>query len=263
MRASTAMGRRAAVFGLLLATAGSALAQTSPPPTEPPGKREWQFQITPYLWIAGIHGDVGVVPRVPPVDVDVTFSDLFDNLNIGVMLAGEARRDKLGIIMDLNYLSLTDDKATPGPLFGSAKMNNDTFFGDLALLYRVFENDRLFLDVGGGGRLWHIYNKVELSPGVLQGRTDDGSQTWADPVIYARGDVKLGAGFSLTALGDIGGFSVSSRLTWQATGLLNYNFNDSIAATAGYRYLSVDYKNDGFVWDVSIKGPIIGLKILF
>jgi hypothetical protein len=262
MRTFTPVAAGAAAFGLMLAVAGSTLAQ-APPPAGPTEKREWQFQITPYLWTAGISGDVGVVRRVPPVDVDVTFSEIFDNLNFGFMLATEARRDKLGIIVDLNYLSLTDDKATPGPLFGSAKLSNDTFFGDLALLYRVVADERLWLDVGGGGRFWYIDNKLELSPGILQGRTEKDSQSWADPVLYARGNVNLGSGFGLTALGDIGGFSVGSRLTWQAAGLLGYQFNDRIAAAAGYRYLSVDYKNDGFVWDVSISGPIIGLKILF
>jgi hypothetical protein len=46
-------------------------------------------------------------------------------------------------------------------------------------------------------------------------------------------------------------------------GLLGYRSAGRIAGVAGYRYLSVDYERGGFVWDVSMQGPIVGLRIQF
>ena len=41
------------------------------------------------------------------------------------------------------------------------------------------------------------------------------------------------------------------------TGGMGYEFTDQIKAFAGYRYLKVDYKNDGngFIFDIEMQGP--------
>jgi hypothetical protein len=33
---------------------------------------EWRLRLTPYLWFAGLEGDVGTIPGLPPADVDVS-----------------------------------------------------------------------------------------------------------------------------------------------------------------------------------------------
>ena len=39
--------------------------------------------------------------------------------------------------------------------------------------------------------------------------------------------------------------------------------SDSVTLDAGYRYLAIDYKNGGFLFDVALSGPIIGASIRF
>jgi hypothetical protein len=39
--------------------------------------------------------------------------------------------------------------------------------------------------------------------------------------------------------------------------------SDSVSLIAGYRGLSVDYEDDGFVFDVVMHGPILGLTWSF
>ena len=46
-------------------------------------------------------------------------------------------------------------------------------------------------------------------------------------------------------------------------GALSYRFTDRIVARVGYRYLKVDYDNDGFVYDVALSGPILGMTFRF
>jgi hypothetical protein len=56
------------------------------------------------------------------------------------------------------------------------------------------------------------------------------------------------------ALGDVGGFGVGSEFTWQAFGGIGYKFDSQgrYSMLAGWRHLSVDYENEGFLWDVSM-----------
>ena len=53
---------------------------------------KWQFQVTPYFWLAGLHGTGGVGNRTTRVDEG--FSDVFDALNFAFMGTFEARKGK-------------------------------------------------------------------------------------------------------------------------------------------------------------------------
>ena len=77
-----------------------------------------------------------------------------------------------------------------------------------------------------------------------------------------RGGLEFGSGFAVVAYGDIGRFGIASDNTWQLMGLVGYRFNDWIEGAID-RHLSVDYSNDGFVWDVEMSGPILGVTFRF
>lgn len=68
---------------------------------------------------------------------------------------------------------------------------------------------------------------------------------------------------ALDGLGIIGGFGTGSKLMWDAMGGLGYAFTESSSIVIGYRGLSVDSRNDGFVFDVTQHGPIIGAVFKF
>ena len=44
---------------------------------------EWSFRIAPYAWMAGIEGVVKPFDAGPTTDVDLSFSDVLENLDIG------------------------------------------------------------------------------------------------------------------------------------------------------------------------------------
>ncbi len=62
----------------------------------------------------------------------------------------------------------------------------------------------------------------------------------------------------ITAWGMIGGAGVGSDITWDAMGGLGYQWTESFSTVLGYRALGVDYKNNGFVYDVIQQGVILG-----
>ena len=71
---------------------------------------DWQFSAKAYLWAADIGGKTGAGDSL-----DVSFSDVFDNLETGFMGAFEARKGKWLVLTDLIYLDVSaSDKTTVG-----------------------------------------------------------------------------------------------------------------------------------------------------
>src|SRR5262245_54093511 len=108
---------------------GEATAQTSS------STKKWEFQFVPYLWFAGIKGQVGIGDRI--ADVDAGFGDIIDQLNFGFMGAFEARKGKFSLLTDLLYLKVSAENATPGALFSSVKATQKVFILEEDVGYRL------------------------------------------------------------------------------------------------------------------------------
>jgi opacity protein-like surface antigen len=52
-------------------------------------------------------------------------------------------------------------------------------------------------------------------------------------------------------------------MTINLLGIVGFSFNKNIAAELGYRYVSIDFKENDFLYDVSMYGFVIGLGIHF
>lgn len=90
-----------------------------------------------------------------------------------------------------------------------------------------------------------------------------GSRSWVDPIIAARMRHWLNRRVFLNLYGDVGGFGVGSRLTWAAACGLGYQAKDDLALELYYRVYSVDYENDGFLYDATLHGVFAGLAFSF
>ena len=101
-----------ALSASLLASVSDAadLSPIAPAPVQLPSG--WTYTITPYFWTPGISGNVGV-HGLPEAHVDVDFDEIWDNLDFGVMAAGEARYERYSVVGDAIYLKLSNDTATP------------------------------------------------------------------------------------------------------------------------------------------------------
>lgn len=248
------------VLGGLLAAVGLPAQAQDGGVDETPG---WRFSLTPYVWFTGIEGDIGAVGGLPPAAVDADFADLIENADLAFMLASEARHGRLGVVLDLSYLGLSADGATPGPLFGGADVESTTFFSTAAGFYQLVAGQHFSLDVLAGARLWYVDTQIDLSAGVLPAARIEDDEVWADPVVGLRWHGEVGHGFYVAGAADIGGFGIASDSTWQLLGTLGYRFSDRLSVRAGYRHLAVDYESGGFVWDVELSGPIAGLTWRF
>jgi hypothetical protein len=228
---------------------------------QPASTDKWQFQFSPYFWLASLHGTGGVGNRT--TQVDESFSDIFHALDFALMGVFEARKGKFVVLTDMEYVAISDDKATPGPLFSNVNAKFKTFIFDPEVGYRVFANPEKgqSIDVLGGIRVWHVNTELDFGAGILPATQVQGSRNWVDGIAGLRGRAALSKKMFVTGKFDLGGGG--SKFTWQLFAGAGYNVNPKIALIFGYRVLDVDYDKNNFVYDMNQRGPIVGLGFKF
>ncbi len=209
----------------------------------------WQFKITPYAWALGLDGDVGAHGMKVPVDVK--FTDVVDELDIGGMLSLEANNGTWGVLADGVYYRLDDDTHTAA---GPASAEVEEWILQGAAVYRVFKSDKTLVDAGAGGRFVDMDTDVSVA-----GVKGSATESWADPIVVMRVRQQFAKNCFGVLGGDIGGFGVASDLTWQLIAAAGYSFNESVSLLVGYRYLDYDY-DDGLVYDAASSGVALGLQ---
>jgi len=166
MRASGAAG----VFGIALFTAPAFAADVvapNPPEVVPVKSEGWTFTVTPYFWAASITGNVGAF-RAPQVHVDERFSDVWNDLDFGAMVMGEARYDRFSLFGDIIYVKVSTDSATPrGIIAGSVGLTTKSFIGTAGAGYSILQGDKGNFDIVGGVRVWSVNNDLSFSGGIL------------------------------------------------------------------------------------------------
>ncbi len=258
------------VLGALAGTASAADLEPSPPAAPvvaaAPVADADALVVTGtfYLWATKLSGTTSTLPPLPPTHVDLSFRDVLEDLDGGIMGAIELRKNRWIVIGDLMLTQVSPDGTLPGPYASKVEVVSRSLTLEGAVLYRLYESDALNVDAGGGVRYWHLDNSLTIEPGLLpNGFSMSEMEDWADPLVVGRIQARLGGPWSLTLTGDIGGFGVGSQSTWQVIGTVNYQWNDKLSLRAGYRALSVDYENGSFLYDVVMQGPVFGVAYRF
>ena len=233
-----------------------------------PAPSDWHVDWVPlYLWFTGLNGNVGINGTVVPVSV--SFSQVLQQLNIGLLTNLDVRRKRVGLFTDLIFMSLSSDQKTtpvgPLPTYVGFTANAKELIVDPELYVRLVDKDRGSIDAIGGGRFWRLNNTLDLiPPGTNPTTVTLGQQqSWVDPVLGARFRLNLNKGFFINVKGDAGGFGVGSQLTYQTYAGIGKEFKKKYDVLLGYRYLYVDYKNGGFLYNVHMQGLQAGFGIRF
>lgn len=223
---------------------------------------DWRLTVTPYLWAAAMDGSARIGTG-PTVDLSASFGDILEDLDVALMAAGEARRDRFSLFADVVYVSLSDANDVPGPLFSSAKVESESFFATLGGGWAVVETEMATVDLLVAGRYWSQETTIELRPGALPGRRLDAGEDWFDPMVGGGARYAWPNGLFVSARALVGGFGIGADLVFDGVATVGYAVNDTLSASLGFRWLTVDYDNDGFLYDVDQYGPIAGLRIAF
>ncbi|MGX1499601.1 opacity protein-like surface antigen [Labrenzia sp. MBR-25] len=222
---------------------------------------QWRFEVAPYFWAAGMSGQVASF-GAPGAQVNMGFSDILDDLDFSVMVAGEARYDRFSLTTDLIYLKLSTSETTPrGILVSSIGLDSSMTTASALAGYSILERPNVRLDAVLGGRLWSVENTLKFDGGLFGGRSYKDSATWIDAMGGVKGRVDFSDRFYFTGSALAGGGS--SNFGWDLMGGLGYEMSDHFSAVAGYRALGVDYQDGDFEFDVTIQGPIVGVALKF
>jgi hypothetical protein len=280
------------VYGQSTSTPSTLKVAVSPVETKPvtPAPDKWEFELIPYLWMAAMKGDVTL--KGIAASVDMSFSDIWSDLKFGAMLKLEAKKGRWGIFLDTVYMDLDDSvtgkRTFTGPLgqrtaeiLADANISMEQWVLELGGFYQLAEipvgqekGGVLSLDLLAGGRYWYLSTDVDVGlvldanrNTIARNISQKGSKEWIDPFIGLRTRIQLTKNLMLVLRGDIGGFSVGSQFTWNASGYFGYSVSEMVSLWAGYRALGVDYRDGSgsrkFEYDMTFQGPVLGVGFRF
>ena len=138
-----------------------------------------------------------------------------------------------------------------------------------AFVSRRFELERGSLDAYAGVRYWDVDLEFRVESNFVEDLSFRGGERWTDPVIGSRLTWSLSDRWFLLGRGDLGGFGLGSKLSWNLQGGVGWDTKEWLSLVALYRALGVDYENDArgtpefFKYDTVTHGPLIGLAFRF
>jgi hypothetical protein len=219
---------------------------------------DWQFQVTPYAWLSGLEGTLGTFSNAPPVDVDISFSDILDDLDFGGMVMASARNGPWVVYLDATHVEVSTTERLGGVVFDSARVDSTTTNLALAVGRTVYQTTQASVDVYGGARAWWLDNSFRLNAvGGGASRVRE-KEDWISPLIGAAGYYTVSDKWRLFGTLDLGGFGIGADSEWSLLAGATYNINDRFAVSLGWRHLDVDYDSNGILYDVRQSGPVLG-----
>lgn len=267
------LGLRVVLLVSLLIAAASAAQDATPGSAAPePADDGWKLSVTIPLWVSS--QDTHLEARGVELDSSISFGDILADLQGGLLLATEARKDKLSLGASLIWLRIGDDEsvqvgggALPLPPVDAEVQIDTVIFEAVAgwkvldepLTSRPNEARRITFDVRGGVRYWFLGTEIDASfapPPPLPGfdREFDGDARFADLILGGRVRVDLSDRLALVFAGDYGGFHISSKSTWDWNTQLVWELGEHWRMFGGYRMLDVERDHA----EVQLKGPLLG-----
>jgi hypothetical protein len=252
------MSLRTHATSLLLA---AALVGTLATASEAQSGDAWKVTVVPYMMGASMSGTTAVAGQA--LDVDMSASDIFSNLQFGAMGLVVARKGDWGLGGDALWMSLGANGTAPGPLgvTGSADMSQGgfAFYG----LRRLGASADLYF----GGRVNYLSANLRLNT-PLQVRSVDDSKAWFDPIVGVQlRTPDSGRRVHAQVYTEIGGFGVGSDFTWQIFPTIGVRLTERASLEFGYRWLDIDYETGEeatlFKYDVLTQGPLVGFAFRF
>ncbi|TNF76386.1 MAG: hypothetical protein EP299_05435 [Acidobacteria bacterium] len=244
------------VFVLLLGMGVFAMSAT---PAKAAG---WDIDLMIYLWALGMDGSTTV--RGQEADVDISFSEIFDNLDLAFSthLEGRKRESNWGWFFDIYWADLSKD-------FERVQGNLDMqmTYLEAAGAYNTGRDFQLF----AGFRYISMDTTLKFDPQIpvppeLPTRFDS-SQSWTDLMVGGRLQKALGKRWHFYGRGDLAGFGISdgSDFTWNVVLMARAMVSARWSILFGYRWLDIDYENkdDAFALDVRQAGPVLAIGYAF
>ncbi|HET9396606.1 MAG TPA: hypothetical protein VFO36_11155 [Nitrospiraceae bacterium] len=226
----------------------------------PDSEGDWNVSFTPYLWVAGVSGDLKIPRAGTSVEIDRSFSDILGNLKFAFMGSLDVEYKRVVVIADAIYLNASAKAENiENPLVTEGKVDAKTFVASGAIGYRVVDKGPLFVDILAGARLVSLDVDVELISPLGTFRAG-ASPSKVAPMVGGRVRVPLAPRWAVAVYGDVG---INSDLKWQVLGTVQYDLGRHWRLAAGYRHMAIHHDRERGDIDLGLSGPIVGITYRF
>jgi hypothetical protein len=256
----------------------------------------WEVRIGVPGWLAGLSGESGV--KGVKSFSDVSFDSLLNHLtHFPVALSIDARYGRWELYVDGQYIEVGTSATLPGLLFTGADVHIKNALAEGGIGYRLINCDKGYLSLFAGARWTYLQGDLSIFDngdarlarlrellGIRKRLDFSDSTGWVDPVIGARGKVRIWKATSLYAEGDVGGFDANSDSafelrregrtivresvdsfdwSYQVQGGLEFQLTRWLWLQTGWRYLKYVYRKQGFIDMNALNGPLVQLGVNF
>jgi len=213
-----------------------------------------------YGWVPAFTGDVKI--KGLEFDLDTTYSDTLSGLKLGIAGHYEGFKGRWGIMVDAMYAQLEKDKNhSGGENPGTRQFKMTQSLVELAIPYRLTWNP-VVADVFVGGRYNYIYGEIGI-PHVSVKRDD--TLAFVDPIVGGRVFIPPAKSRTLGLRGDLGGFGIGNASDLAANGVvsINWQINELLSLSGGYRALYMKYNSGDNEWNATQHGPWFAVGFSF
>lgn len=225
---------------------------------------KWKYKIEPNMMFPEMNGKTGI-SSLPLLDVDVSTSAIFERLKFGAMLYMEASNGNWSINSDFLYMHLEQNVKT-GALINGGTVNMKQLGWELAALKKVVPG----IEFGLGALLNSLDAEgnigVKQPGGGTETKTGSDNKTWVDPMMIMRLSTNPKYKFYGIFRGEMGGFTIGSKMAWQVQGIAGYRFSKLFDASIGYRSIIIDYEEggtNGFIYNMTTSGAMVRFGFSF
>jgi hypothetical protein len=209
-----------------------------------------RYRFMPYLWTAGMDVEIGRPGNT--TNVDVSFSDYVDLIDVGAAVVFEARRDQWLVATNFLWVSLSEEFNLTDD---TTEAEIDEFVIEAFAGYRPAAWENTWIVVGAR------YLELDIEIDFANINDVNRSQDFTDPYVGLSWQPRRD-NWEYLVEGDIGG-GVDADFAWSFSLAAAYHFNDRFALSGGYRFIDIDYEDDDFVFDGNLDGIQIGLMMTF
>lgn len=195
----------------------------------------WDWKVTPYLWMVNLEGGLDIGPLGQ--DIDMSFSDILSDLDIGGSIYTEFGKGKHALHFDFTYLRVEPDPTDlPNPPFPpsaelSSKLTAKIF--EPAYNYRWAGSDGPALVLGA--RMTDM--SLRMNPANLPSVTSGPS--WWDYFVGIKTYNEISTNWDFDFYGTIG--AGASDMPWTLQAMFGRRYANDNRLTLGARVWGIDY----------------------
>lgn len=216
---------------------------------------DWQGELTPYLWTAGIDGDLTV--RDQKVEAEEGFENLSESIDVSGAFLGILQRGNTVMMAQYDNLSIdTEELANvPEGSFLESKVQIVTLAAGIQLDGAKGKT----YDVLLGARRLQLDNEITVN----NAGTFATDQHFNDIVVVIRPSVPLSQKWRFNPTLSVG--AGDSNNTYELQPQVQYQLSSNLALRFGYRslYYDLEGKRENAEFDGAFQGFLIGLGGIF